>query len=133
MVCGRLPGNGRAQSEIDPARIRTPIGYSGLGCRLWALDVFFANCYGLLIYIENPPTEEVKARLRRQLEDPCLSVKTTGSGMTAQMLERRCAGPHRSRYRLVISFQRVNSEINPNGGQRNAFQEIDNMLIEGKF
>jgi hypothetical protein len=118
----------------DTFDIRSPIGLTTLGCRYWAFDFYRGNCYGLIVYTETVLPSERRESLFNAIMRPCQFLnQVTQQSEKANSLRSNlaCSSPHRSPFRLTVSFQRVNRIVQASGHVTNEFFEIDSLTLKG--
>ena len=122
-------------NEVKPENVRSPIGFTTLGCRFWALDVINRDCFGVIVYMDSKPSRLLKTRLAYVLGNPCSYLKSLANDPRTNALEQKlkCTSEGGLKFRLVISFVRAQTTFFPDGGSENSFKSLDRVVVAGKL
>jgi len=119
---------------IGVSDIRSPIGLSTLGCRIWALDFIRSRCYSLIIYADTPPPAEWRNGLADAIASPCTYKEKLQVVDSKHVSENfNCEADSHGNFRAVISIQKVHRFVSESGHAENRFEEIDRIVIRGRM
>lgn len=122
-------------TTLRPEDIGSPVGKTSLGCRLWALDFFRGNCFGIFIYVDSSPDASFVESLKKVLAHPCKSASSFAAEGAAQKLQLNlgCDVNRGGRFRVVVAFQKVHAKYSESGHVSRRFTTLNLVEIEGKF
>ena len=122
-------------TTVRPEDVGSPVGMTFLGCRLWALDFFRGNCFGIFIYVDSSPDASLVESLKRVLTHPCEFASLFDAEGGAQKLQQDlgCDVNRGTRFRVVVAFQKVRKKYSESGHVSRHSTTLDLVEIEGKF